>query len=141
MFGEYAGVFKSSLRGREVSISEPGIVVKGIDVDTGEPNEKIVTSEYYFQNGLFPLHEEYTYDASYVKLRELRVGYDLPESVAGKLRAQAINISFVGRNLWLSTDVPNIDPEFAYSNGNFQGMEFAALPNARSLGINLRVTP
>jgi TonB-linked SusC/RagA family outer membrane protein len=141
MFGEYAGVFKSSLRGREVSVSEPGIIVKGIDVDTGEPNNKIVTSEYYFQNGLFPLHEEYTYDASYVKLRELRVGYDLPESIASKLRAQSINISFVGRNLWLSTDVPNIDPEFAYSNGNFQGMEFAALPNARSLGINLRVTP
>ncbi len=141
MFGEYAGVFKSSLRGREVSVTDPGIVVKGIDVDTGEPNTVNVTSEYYFQNGLFPLHEEYTYDASYIKLRELRVGYDLPESIAGKLRAQAINISFVGRNLWLSTDVPNIDPEFAYSNGNFQGMEFAALPNARSLGINLRVTP
>ena len=141
MFGEYAGVFKSSLRGREVEWNEPGIVVKGIDVDTGEPNNVNVTSEYYFQNGLFPLTEEYTYDASYVKLRELRVGYDLPQSIAGRLRAQAINVSFVGRNLWLSTDVPNIDPEFAYSNGNFQGMEFAALPNARSLGINLRVTP
>lgn len=141
MFGQYAGVFKSSLRGREISEAEPGIVVQGIDVDTGEPNTVNVTSEYYFQNGLFPLHEEYTYDASYVKLRELRVGFDLPESIAGRLRAQAINLSFVGRNLWLSTDVPNIDPEFAYSNGNFQGMEFAALPNARSLGINLRVTP
>lgn len=141
MFGEYAGVFKSSLRGREISVTEPGIVVNGIDVDTGEPNTVNVTSEYYFQNGLFPLHEEYTYDASYVKLRELRVGYDLPESIANRLRAQAVNVSFVGRNLWLSTDVPNIDPEFAYSNGNFQGMEFGALPNARSLGINLRVTP
>jgi len=37
--------------------------------------------------------------------------------------------------------VPNIDPEFSYQNGNVQGFEFAALPNPRSLGFNLRITP
>jgi hypothetical protein len=140
MFGEYAGVFANSLKGREVDWDNPGVVVKGIDVNTGLPNTTRITAEDYYQN-LFQLHEAYVYDASWMKLREVRIGYDLPESLLSKLHASAVNVSLVGRNLWMSTKVPNIDPEFAYSTGNFQGMEFAALPNARSLGFNVRITP
>jgi len=55
--------------------------------------------------------------------------------------SRAVNLSFVARNLYTWTNVPNIDPEFAYSTGNSQGMEFAALPNARSVGFNVRITP
>jgi TonB-linked SusC/RagA family outer membrane protein len=140
MFGEYAGVFANSLKGREVDWDNPGVVVKGIDVNTGLPNTTRITAEDYYQN-LFQLHEAYVYDASWLKLREVRIGYDLPESLLSRLHASAVNVSLVGRNLWMSTKVPNIDPEFAYSTGNFQGMEFAALPNARSLGFNVRITP
>jgi hypothetical protein len=52
-----------------------------------------------------------------------------------------LNIALFGRNLWTSTKVPNIDPEFAMQAGNFQGVEFAALPNPKSFGISLQVTP
>jgi hypothetical protein len=37
--------------------------------------------------------------------------------------------------------VPNIDPESALSTGNVQGLEFATLPTARSIGFNITVTP
>jgi hypothetical protein len=47
----------------------------------------------------------------------------------------------VGRNLWTKSNVPNIDPEFTYDDGNVQGLEFAPLPNPRSIGFNLRITP
>ena len=57
------------------------------------------------------------------------------------MNSRAVNIAFVGRNLFTHANVPNIDPEFSYTTGNFQGMEFAPLPNARSIGLNLRVTP
>ena len=77
--------------------------------------------------------ERYVYDASYTKLREVRIGYDLPVSIANKMFAQAANIALVGRNLKTWTKVPNIDPEFNYSTTNYQGMEFATLPNARSM--------
>jgi TonB-linked SusC/RagA family outer membrane protein len=138
--GLYSGVLKESLRGREVDWNNPGIVVSGIDVDTGNENTINVTSEQYFQS-LFGATGETTYDASYVKLRELRVGYDLPQRYAGFLRSQAVSIALTGRNLWLSTDVPNIDPEFAYSSGNFQGIEYALPGNTRSFGVSVRVTP
>jgi hypothetical protein len=138
--GEYSGVLESSLRGREIDYDDPGILVKGIDVDTGEPNDIRVTAEEYFQ-GFFPVIEPYVYDASFVKLREVRLGYDLPSRWAESLRSQSINVALTGRNLLTRKNAPNIDPEFAYSSGNFQGIEYAVPSNARSVGFSVRITP
>ena len=138
--GEYSGVLKSSLKGREVDWDNPGIVVQGIDVTSGTANTDVLTSEQYFQ-GLFFNVEPYVYDASYTKLREVRVGFDIPQSWANSARVQAVSLAFTGRNLALWTKVPNIDPEFAYSSGNFQGIEYALPGNTRSFGFNVRITP
>lgn len=139
-FGEYSGVLKNSLKGREQDWDKPGIVLDGIDVNTGKPNTTSVTAEQYFQN-IFPVMEPYVYDASWVKLREVRVGFDLPTTWASRLYAHTINVAVTGRNLHTWTKVPNIDPEFSYSIGNYQGVEFAALPNARTYGLSFRITP
>jgi TonB-linked SusC/RagA family outer membrane protein len=141
MFGEYAGVLESSLRGRENDWNDPGIVVEGLNVNTRQPNTKNITAERYF-HGLFGFTENYVYDAGYTKLRELRLTYSLPGSWANKiLGARAASIAFTGRNLITWKNVPNIDPEFAYSSRNDQGIEVNMSPNPRSLGINLRVIP
>ncbi|PYP51102.1 MAG: hypothetical protein DMD39_09210 [Gemmatimonadetes bacterium] len=139
-FGDYSGVTKESLRGRENDWNDPGVVIDGIDINTGQPNTINVTAEQYFQN-IFPVTEPYIYDASYVKLRELRFGMDLPASWASRFNARAVSVAITGRNLHTWTSVPNIDPEFSYTIGNFQGVEFGALPNTRSWGISFRVTP
>jgi TonB-linked SusC/RagA family outer membrane protein len=156
--GESSGQLASSLKGREIDWNNPGIVVHGTDrescgagsgvtatgmyrcVGGGTANSKNVNSEAYFQ-ALFQNMEPYVYDASYVKLREVRVGFDLPSRWASRFNANAVNVALIGRNLGLWTKVPNIDPEFAYSNGNAQGIEYGVVPNARSVGFNLRVTP
>ena len=140
MFGEYTGVLGNTTYGREVDWNNPGIVVKGIDQKTGQPNNITVTSEDYFQS-FFRLHERYVYDDTWTKLREVRLSYDLPLRFANKMYAQSASIALVGRNLITWTNVPNIDPEFAYSTSNYQGMEFAALPNTRSFGFSVRLTP
>lgn len=140
MFGEYTGVLGNTLTGREVDWNNPGITAKGTDVRTGKPNTVNVTAEDWYQS-FFRLHERYVYDGSYTKLRELRVGFELPQYIAGKMYAQNASLSLVGRNLYTWTKVPNIDPEFGYSTTNYQGMEFAALPNPRSFGFDVRITP
>ena len=76
-----------------------------------------------------------------MKLRNVRFGIDLPTSFAAKLHASAVNLAFIGNNLWTHTNVPNIDPEFSLSTGNAQGFEFATIPSTRSIGFNLRVVP
>jgi TonB-linked SusC/RagA family outer membrane protein len=154
MFGEYAGVLESSLRGREngacvartpppgnLCIDDPGIVVPGLNVNTRQPNTVNITAERYF-HGLFGFTENYVYDAGYVKLRELRLSYALPGNWANRiLGARAASIALTGRNLVTWKDVPNIDPEFAYSSRNDQGIEVNMSPNPRSFGMNLRLVP
>jgi len=140
MFGNYTGVLANTIKGREVDWSNSGLTIKGIDQKTGKANTTVVTAENYYQS-LFEIMDPWIYDDSWVKLREVRVGYDFSPSLANHMRVSAVNIAFVGRNLWTHTKVPNIDPEFSYTTGNYQGTEFAALPNAKSLGLNLRITP
>jgi outer membrane receptor protein involved in Fe transport len=141
MFGEYAGVLEATMKGREKDWNDPGIVVEGIDVATGKPNTTTITAEEYY-HGLFGYTERYVYDASYVKLRELRVSYNLPGSWASRfLGARAASIAVTGRNLKMWTKVPNIDPEFAYSSRNDQGIEVNMSPNPRSWGFNIRIIP
>jgi TonB-linked SusC/RagA family outer membrane protein len=161
-FGEYAGVLKSSLRGREVDWDNPGIVADGIQVTScgagsgtitsgpyaghyrcvggGSSNTVRTTAEDFFQH-IFPVNESAIYDGSYVKLREVRVNFEVPARWARRVRASALNVGLVGRNLATWTDVPNIDPEFSYSTGNVQGLEYAIIPNPRSIGFNVRLTP
>ncbi|MCC7194892.1 MAG: SusC/RagA family TonB-linked outer membrane protein [Gemmatimonadaceae bacterium] len=141
MFGEYAGVLSATTKGREVDWDTPGIVAQGIDEATGKPNTVKVTSEEWFQN-LFQMHEAYVYDASYTKLREVRLTIDLPTEWSQRLlHSQAASLAIIGRNVATWAKVPNIDPEFSYSTGNSQGMEFGSLPNPKSIGFSLRVTP
>ncbi|HEX6965146.1 MAG TPA: SusC/RagA family TonB-linked outer membrane protein [Gemmatimonadaceae bacterium] len=140
MFGDETGIFTRDLKGREIDWNNPGITVNGIDADTKQKNTTNVTTEDYW-NATFEIHSLYVYDDSWIKLREVTLGYDLPEKWANFLHASSANIAVVGRNLWTHTHVPNIDPEFSYQTGNVQGFEFAALPNPRSLGFNLRITP
>ena len=140
MMCDQSGMCANTLKGREVDWNNPGIVVKGMDQTTHQTNTINVTSEQYFQS-LWLINQAYTYDDSYVKLREVRIGYDLPSTFANRFNAQAVNVALVGRNLWTHSNVPNIDPEFTYSTGNSQGLEFAPMPTSRSIGITLQVTP
>lgn len=82
-------------------------------------------------------------DASYVKLREVTLSYQLPASVIRKTPFSNLQVSLTGRNLFLWTPKENtyIDPEASsFGNGNVQGYEFGSLPSLRTLGANLRIT-
>ena len=140
-FGNYSGVLASSLRGREVDWDNPGILVAGIDAATGQPNTTRVTSESYFHNWFYG-HEDAILSTSFVKLRELRLGWIAPAPTARRLRLSQLALSVVGRNLWTKTDFPNYDPENAYNTGNAgQGFDFGALPTTRSIGLHVTLTP
>jgi hypothetical protein len=85
--------------------------------------------------------EDYVYDASYTKLRELSLSFEVPRTFANRFNTSAISLGITGRNLKTWTKVPNIDPEFSYQTGNNQGIEDFVLPNPRVWGVNVRITP
>ncbi len=81
----------------------------------------------------------FLYDGSFAKIRQLTLGYSLPTSMLQKTPFKTVSISFVARNLaLLYKDIPNVDPESAYSNqAGAQGLEYFAMPTTRSFGFNL----
>lgn len=141
-YGQATGTLASTMYGRTVDWNNPGVVINGIIESTGAKNTTNVSSEQYFQSLSYnDISEPYVYDDSFIKLREIRLGYELPSNWAAKMNSNSVNIAFIGRNLWTSTNVPNIDPEIAYNTGANQGLEYAGLPVPRSFGVNVRVTP
>ncbi|HAL64662.1 MAG TPA: SusC/RagA family TonB-linked outer membrane protein [Bacteroidales bacterium] len=108
----------------------------------GNPVDSPVKNETYI-SGLRWASDHYSgpaaqnvFDASYVKLRELRLGYTIPNRYTGPI--QNLRISVYGRNLAIwGRDNQHIDPEYTTSAGNIQGIEGGQLPSLRSFGINL----
>ena len=85
------------------------------------------------------LIEGVMYDASFIKLREVRLGYTFPNKIFGTASVRDLNVSLVGRNLALWTDVPHVDPETSSTSGGtvIPGVESVALPSTRSWGLNV----
>ncbi|MDF2192445.1 SusC/RagA family TonB-linked outer membrane protein [Paraflavitalea sp. CAU 1676] len=82
----------------------------------------------------------FIYDATYVKLREIVLSYNLPARLVRKISAQGISLSVVSRNPFIiHKKVPNVDPDSNYNNGNGQGLEYGSLPGRRSWGFNLNI--
>lgn len=84
-------------------------------------------------------HEMHVHDASFVKLREIRLGYSFPESLIEKTPFTNASIALVGRNLWiLQKNAPYTDPEAGLGAGNLQGYQTGAYPAVKTYGFNLR---
>jgi TonB-linked SusC/RagA family outer membrane protein len=137
LYGTRMGLTKLTLEGRE-----NGLPIKGVDTN-GNPVDMVIAPEnlrtYY--DGLRNISSTFVYDASFVKLRQIILGYDLPiQNIKGLSKLQGASISFIARNLFiLYKKTPNVDPESVFSAGNAQGVEQFGVPKTRSFGLSLNV--
>jgi TonB dependent receptor len=144
-----AGFTQQTLLGRE---GEAPLVVSGV-TEVRDANN-VVTGYEDFSKTLTPgeaqnywnqlgnnAQENFMYDASFIKLRQITFGYSVPKSLLSKTPFQALSLSFVGRNLAiLFKNTENIDPEASYTSSNAQGLDYFGMPPTRSYGFNLRAT-
>ncbi len=97
---------------------------------------------YRFGNGsgfVGPI-EQYVEDGSYIKLREVALTYTLKPQWLEKTPIASMDVSLIGRNLWLSTDYTGVDPETSLVGAtNAQGMDYFNNPGTRSMGVSLRL--
>ena len=139
-----AGTHENTLAGREGlsfdgdgNLTGGGVVGEGVTED-GQQNSTAVDPEVYYGFLSSNVSEEFIYDASYIKLRSLSVGYELPADLIQQIGLSSAKVSVVGRNLWLiHKETPNIDPESVINTGNAQGLEHASLPSTRSIGFDI----
>ncbi|MDB5200689.1 MAG: TonB-linked outer membrane protein SusC/RagA family [Ferruginibacter sp.] len=133
------GKLEHTLAGREENfIIGAGVVADG----SGKyiPNtKKVLPVDYYADYYRRANVEANSFDASFIKLRELRLEYSLPKKLLGKSFLRQASIAFYGRDLLMITSFPMFDPETAALNGStlLPGVEMGQLPSTRTMGINL----
>ena len=89
-------------------------------------------------NTLNGIAEANVYDASFVKLREITLSYQLPKLMGELLDVRA---SVFARNILLWSKLPNLDPEASQGNNNIGGgFEQWSIPQAKSVGFSLSAT-
>jgi hypothetical protein len=132
--------------GYPLCTAETGIIVDGVRrVVTGKDttyvqNTTPTNSQSYWAR-LYAINESNLIDASFVKLRELTLAYDVPGSVTNRAGISGLQLALTGRNLFLWTKNDHLDPESAFDNSNVQGFENGQMPSVRSFGINVTVRP
>jgi hypothetical protein len=131
------GVTEQTLSGRD-SYVFPGVT------DAGAKNTVATTAERYWVKvggRNTPAGEVFTYDASNIRLRELVLSYNLPNTLIKGLPFQSASLSMVGRNLFfLMNKAVGFDPELtAGAQNTTVGLESFSMPSTRSLGVNLNI--
>ncbi len=126
---------------REAVANDGGVKVTGIKASTKEEVTAYVDARGYYRTTLGThVYEEWLYDASYIKLREIRLGYTFGKSVLGKLPISSINLALIARNpamIWQEAP-KGLDPSELSTGGSaISWLETGGLNTVRSYGVNL----
>jgi len=84
-------------------------------------------------------------DGSFVRLRNISLGYTLPTTITEKLKISSMRVYVSGQNLLTFTDYEGFDPEVNYKtsgsvNGNRNlGLDYSSYPNAKGYTFGLNV--
>ncbi|TKC09978.1 SusC/RagA family TonB-linked outer membrane protein [Pedobacter polaris] len=102
-----------------------------------------VDAREYYRNRLGTyIYDEWIYDASYIKLREVTLGYTLSNKLLAKTPFSSVRIAAIARNpLMIWQKAPKgVDPsELSSGSGSVSWIEKGELQTVRSFGFNLSV--
>jgi TonB-linked SusC/RagA family outer membrane protein len=132
-FSYYYGLNKATLPGRE-----NGILAKGVNAG-GAANQVVVAAQDYYRGLVTNVSTMSVFDGSFIKFRQVTLGYLFSPGLLDKTPFQAINVSLVARNLvTLMKHTRNFDPEDQFSSlPGYAGLEGIGIPQTRTYGINL----
>jgi TonB-linked outer membrane protein, SusC/RagA family len=85
------------------------------------------------------LSDRYVENGSYLRLRNVQIGYTLPGSFVHKLMIQKARIYLSGQNLFTVSNYSGIDPEVGQSQSLSRGIDYGIYPQSRVItgGINI----
>jgi len=136
MWADYSGL---TPRTTANGIRENGVSVVGVDASGTAVSENVEAQSYFGQFYSNSLIEDYVHDASYIKLREVALNYQLPKTLFTGTGIAGLNVGVFARNPWLiavsKDNTHKVDPsEVANTFG-----DNANLPSVRSYGVNVKI--
>ncbi len=107
------------------------------------PNENIITANQSFFYNYIGVGENFIEDASWMRLRNVSIGYRVP---VGKINGvSGLKISLTGNNLLLFTKYSGGDPETNYGGSGVggsgtTGLDYFNTPSVRSISLNIKAS-
>ncbi|MBS7564862.1 SusC/RagA family TonB-linked outer membrane protein [Mucilaginibacter sp. Bleaf8] len=150
-----AGMFENTLQYRDAEHGgltytenkktyNDGVLLQGVNQTTGQPNTKVIDAATYYMNTFNWGNDSWSekgsvYDNSYIKMREMVIGYNLPKSFSSKLHLNNLRFSLIGRNLfYIWKTLENVDPEAPLGTRWWsQGVDVGSTAPTRSFGFSL----
>ncbi|MEL6483707.1 MAG: outer membrane beta-barrel protein, partial [Bacteroidota bacterium] len=142
---DYFGVSQKT-----ADLRESTYIFDGVRQSDGQPNttpvayydpEAGVNANRWVRHGFGGVTEDYIFDGSFFKLREVALTYSLPAKFIEKAGLADASLTLAGRNLLLITDYPGIDPETNLTGDtNGIGLDYFNQPFTRSYAMSLKIT-
>ncbi|MGA9638884.1 SusC/RagA family TonB-linked outer membrane protein, partial [Flavobacterium sp.] len=135
------GKLTSTYMGREEGFIIGDGVVLNADGSYSPNTTKAITPDWYASYYRRANIESNSFDASFVKLREVSIQFDFSKRLVAKMGLTGLSLSVFGRNLAMLSDFPIYDPETAALNGDtiLPGIEMGQMPSPATYGFNLKV--
>ncbi|MDM1554471.1 MULTISPECIES: SusC/RagA family TonB-linked outer membrane protein [Chryseobacterium] len=152
LYGTDTGIYPETL-----AIRQPGVILPGVVMQNGQyvPNNVPLGADNapsetgsILASGNYPA-KQFVYDASFIKLREAAIYFDIPKSLYANTFIKSMKFGIFGRNLWIiHKNLPYADPEAGYTGGSAVGVQGAnlsrgysigAMPTTRTFGANFTV--
>ena len=117
-----------------------GVILDGVLADGAVNTRRVPGGDYRLFGYARNPNATFIYDASYVKLREVVLSYNLPRTLLDNSFIRGASVSFVGSNLWIiHKNLPHADPEASQSAGNIQGWQSGVMPSTRNYGFSINL--
>jgi hypothetical protein len=128
-----------TLPGRDGGIVGQGVVWNAASQKYETNTRNVSASSYYDNYYGISNAETNIFDASFLKIREVRFEFNLPARILSRFKVQQTSIALYGRELFNFTKFPGFDPEGGNLNSGTltPGVELTQFPSTRNMGINI----
>lgn len=144
MYGDGTGLNASTVKNNDKGNPERmfpslggGVHITGVTAAGAPLDTYIAARRHYYTNGQRDTRN-YLISSSYLKLREVRLGYTIPKSLLGSLPVKTVNLGAMVNNAWLISAPAK---EFGFDPSELEEFwrEGGQLSSTRTFGLNLRV--
>jgi hypothetical protein len=129
---------------RDPVASGGGVKVEGVSAASGQEVTAYVDARSYFRNTIGTrIYEEWLFDASYIKLREVSLGFIVDKEILSKTPFRTAKIALIARNplmIWQKAPKGLEPSELSYGSGSISWLEKGEFQTVRSYGVSLNLS-